>query len=1831
MALDAEERLRRQLQKWREDLVDLTRRNRALSFKATSRGTTLVILAPTPDTIVSRLDEGGEWRFHYPPLTESESEDDALKEALKAEDTELTDDLAPDELLTDVATSRDLSRIVRSISARTSQEFLDKGLRILYLALGAISWKDDGGQDWRSPVYLVPVSLARTNPRSPFLLAATDDDSFINPALVLALNEYGIDLSDIGEAASAREALTEAQARIATTPRFTYEEAVAIATFSFQKEVMYRDLGDNEAAIVGHPIIRALALGPSDAEDVHFDPVPEERLDEIFPPETLASILDADATQRVCIAAAREGKSFVMDGPPGSGKSQTIANIIAELIAVGRSVLFVSEKIAALEVVKQRLDRAELGHYVLEIHSHKATRKQIAQELGKALVERPAPGRTLSATKMAQAARARSALSAYAAAMNDVRQPLGRSLHEVLGRIATLDDAGVLEEPDGIDASLSSETLLEILDVATRLADAWGPVSRAGDFLWRDLADPVEALRKQGDLERLLQQLRSDFVDLTDLAEAVATELGVAVPTDLSEARTLDTICAHLTRRPDVPQHWLTVDDFTGVSGRIGELESLHRGLEQSVTELESRSPGWRDIDPTRLAGFADSILPRFLIEEPTGISLASTVGDVRTLLRTVNSAVDDAQRIRKETTELQASLGIPEEPVTPEDLSRFAALALLARSATPAETPWLDRDGLRTARTAFDALRVIIDELRRDQGMLDGIFTSELRHFDIETLYEGEGSPTPSLGRFSKEGRKNRKALAALTPDGKITDAVVAALPVARSSQRTRRRLVDAEATHGAVLGAHYYRSEETDLDTLEAALGIAEEALQLAGRNADAAALGNAVGRGSIDGAVLARDAESLVQRLTRLIDSITTATALTAARLDGMTLDAITTWLSELARALDETDAQCSVATARDSWTIAETIAFTENTVLAHQSEAEINRRLAEDADLLGPAYLGSDTEWSELQSACDWCTELRRLLGGPIDSVTAGRIQAWEPTALPFGEAISHATDGLDRFTTSFSPARMAELTRDFTLSFANALDMIDAFSTCSDEIAEWGAFTECCERLRSLGIARTLDHGIALSVESGRLADAIERAVLAAWAEEIIARHSGELGHPRAAERDQLVNDFRASDVALVEHAAARVREAANARRPSSVMGTGGIIKREAEKKARHMPIRRLLAEAGGTAQACKPCFMMSPLSVSSFLPPTMRFDTVIFDEASQVRPSDAINAIYRADQVIIAGDERQLPPTSFFDRLNQSDSDEYDEDDLDDFESVLKIAQAGALPPIPLRWHYRSRHESLITYSNYSFYDGRLITFPGAIEEAPDLGVEFVHVPDGVYSRSGARDNPVEARRVVERVIHHATANPGDTLGVVAFSDAQAGRIAYELEAERRKRPDLDKYFAENRLDGFFVKNLENVQGDERDIIIFSVGYAKDEFGKFTLNFGPVNKAGGWRRLNVAFTRARKRVEVVSSILPSDIGDSTSDGVRHLRRYLDYALRGMAALAIPVDPTTGDAESPFEEEVLRVVRAWGFDAVPQVGTAGFRIDIGVRHPERPGAYALGIECDGAMYHSSRVARDRDRLRQQVLEGLGWRLHRIWGTSWYRNRAAAEADLKQAIEDAIAGRTRNAVPKPKEESAPVEVTEVDFSDSPPWALPYAKSTVKARKGTGLSDVTAGPEIERVVTEVVRAEGPVSVDLCMQRVRDAFGMKYLSAQGRDRVDRYIRQLVNRGALDGSEEGFLSAPGSSVSVRVPDDPETKRSIRDVSWAELHEAIRRTVADAHRITDDQLITAIARLFGWARTEEVRNEIRIGIDDLVGQAKLVRAGATIAPRESDLADPPDT
>lgn len=666
--------------------------------------------------------------------------------------------------------------------------------------------------------------------------------------------------------------------------------------------------------------------------------------------------------------------------------------------------------------------------------------------------------------------------------------------------------------------------------------------------------------------------------------------------------------------------------------------------------------------------------------------------------------------------------------------------------------------------------------------------------------------------------------------------------------------------------------------------------------------------------------------------------------------------------------------------------------------------------------GSLWSGSDSRWGALQAIDAWETKVReagvirdfrRAVGAVTDEhQIADLVKRIEQNLT---SALSELSNLLE-LTALDVPAAfgVADLN---TVPLGELIGRVDAWHRHAESVSEWVTFRLELSHLAPMGMP-----SLAALIMQGHIAPATvvdrfkmvldEGLIRDAW------RRLPGLGQFTGVSHDNHVGEFRRLDEQRIEIARSEVRihhHVGMAVAKRTWPAEFAVINREISKKRNHMALRELLARVPNAVRAIKPVFMMSPLSVAQFLKPgAMTFDLLIMDEASQVRPEDALGAIARAKQIVVVGDDKQLPPTSFFNQI-LIDDDDADGAGLGDLDSILGLCVAQNISQRMLRWHYRSRHESLIRVSNHEFYHDDLLVAPAPIDD-PTKGLRFHHIASGVFDRGGSATNRIEAEAVAIAVIEHARSFPQQSLGVGTFSIPQRDAILDALELLRRKNPHLEDFFAPGNREPFFVKNLENVQGDERDVIFISVGYGKDISGYFAMGFGPVSNPGGERRLNVLMTRARDCCRVFSSITADDIdlNRAKSRGAEVLKVFLSYAAD--RRLGVP-KPNNRDHDSEFERQVARAVRTLGFEVHAQVGSAGFFVDLAVVDPEMPGRYLLGIECDGATYHRARWARDRDRLRQDVLEDQGWTIHRIWSTDWFQRPAEQLRGIASKIERA----------------------------------------------------------------------------------------------------------------------------------------------------------------------------------------------------------------------------
>lgn len=1816
--------VRQAIRKWRDGLVNLTGTNRLLNLKPSKTGM-LAIAQPAPGRVLTAVLAGRGYAFRAlrpdPEKGEPAEDEDAVLSDTGPGAPRLS---SPDHLDVDKPAG-DLGRSLRNLYRRSSQAYLDQGLSILYLAFGMLEWSDVDRTEYRSPVLLVPVRLETAGPGVWPILAPTDDDVLVNPALALKLDQqFGIalpaaeNLPETEDEPDLSTFLDQVRDAIGGRGGWRVTDDLILSYFSFAKEAMYRDLLDNEHLIVAHDGVRALALGGTATglrENIHerfaFDEIRDRQIDELAPPETTPLILDADSSQRACIAAALAGKSFVMDGPPGTGKSQTIANIIGVLLHAGKSVLFVSEKAAALDVVRDRLAGKGLDHFLLELHSAKATRKQVADELGRTLLTEPVPPAELGGLDRQRARTRRQQLNEYADAMNRRRDPLGMSLHEVLGRIALLNHVPAAPLPALPGAELTVERYADVREQAKGLADAWRPARQGASFAWRGVTE-------RGSLNALLTQVHQALATLSGthmLNGPLAEATGLRRP---SHAPALAAVLDHVAARPvTVPADWLTAERLTPAQESISALAVMLSAI-AAAQDAAARAAGtsWQAIP-----------LPDTLPELPDLTGVFPPAPDVSGMQAEQVVALADAfdagaDMLASRTASLgslAAMLGLqpPDSFASADDV---LAVARLAEAPYPPERSWLTPAGHASALSAADALRSAASALAAAEAAALAYFTPHALHEDAAGLASRLASHH-GLGKMGGEYRQDKKTLAAFTAPGVSSDAARQRLGLVVAWQQAAAAFAQAEQAHARALG-RYYAGRATDFGAVGGALGVAETALRLV-RGQDTARVAD----------YLAGDRQaSLADLAAGIARDLRTWWESGAAPRElggGAVTDAIA-WLRDqrdLLRAVADRTGTVAAAVGQPV-TAAQAAELVKLRAAADDAHGRLAARQADFDDAFGPLHDGPETDLTAVRDAFAWAARLRELVAGsaaaPLSEAQAKAVSLARSTP-GLENAAAAWRSARDSLLAAFDADRRGSLAADLD-DYADADELIRTLRQDTAGQDEWHAYQRARTSLAAFGLAEVVAYCVGQRVPGEHVAEVIERALLQGWAEQVL-RSDPVLSASRARERDALVAEYRQLDAALIETASGEIIRACNSRRPRPDVGEPGIIAREAQRKRKHMPVRTLLELTRNAALAIKPCFMMSPLTVSQFLPANMRFDVVIFDEASQVLPGDAINCVYRGSSLILAGDQKQLPPTSWM-FAGAGDDEEWTEDgdDAADFESILDLSKgAGVFRNLSLRWHRRSRHEALIAFSNFSFYDGKIITFPGAGGDGPDVGVEFFHVPGGIYRRGTSRDNLVEAAAVAERVIHHYRTRPHMSLGVVAFSESQAAAIDHAVTAARLQHPELEQYFnSDDRLRGFFVKNLETIQGDERDVLIFSVGYGRDEYGKLMMNFGPLNKPGGERRLNVAITRAHYRNEVVASIRAGDISESAgAAGVRHLRRYLDYAERGMAALALDA-ASDDDAESPFEESVIKVIRSWGYEVTPQVGTAGYRIDIGVRHPGQPGAYCLGVECDGYQYHSSRAARDRDRLREDVLRGLGWRLHRIWGTAWYRDRNGAEAALRAAIDKAAAAPLTGLLPgatvsSPQRQARPVMGTrEAVFDATPSWAKPYTVASVpRLLPWVDPSEPGNGYYMADAIMTVVAAEGPLHIEVLRARLRGAWDIGHIGSKIRGNIDDAIAQA---GVI--RDRDFLLLSAGPVTVRTP-VAACKRTVTQVHHTELTTALVEFVKDAAGISEGELSVRVARLYGWERRgPEITARLQERITALLDSGALTGTLASLtAPR----------
>jgi hypothetical protein len=1846
--------MQKRIEDWKCRLIDLSRRNNLLYFKQSKRGT-LVVSSPEPKAIFNKLVlKKNRLEFWTPPeelLTGREDQrTPSINREIPESESQTSKPLA-NQLVCEKITRADLDRILKNLHRRSLADYRERGVRILHAAFGELIWKDIvTNEEVRSPLVMVPIELSRETIRKPFSISVpqVEEEAVLNPALQVKIkSDFKIDLPPLPEEwenESLIEYFKTFEMAVADLG-WKVENKVSIGLFSFHKLVIYKDLDVNSAIVANHSIIRAIA-GVKDSKLV-LDDLPEERdVDRIENPEETFRVLDADSSQRVSIDFAMQGQSFVMQGPPGTGKSQTIANIIAECIARGKSVLFVSEKMAALEVVYKRLSDVGLAHFCLELHSSKANKQQVVAELKRCLDEQLVHGKLPSAHEFEKMKQMREQLNGYVVALHAQQPLLQKSAYEVLGLLAELEKMPYVQVGFSNPGSLTPQKMNELEELTSHLKNVWQVVEEA-EFPWRGYRGNRYNLEIRAELTEQLEEIISTINLLRIESSNYAKKLGLVAPSNLNTVNWLIGVSNLLKESPMPEAAWVT-------DPKIDQLISEADAYQKTVEECNAaRTSLLERFDPSLFALMLNTSVDlekALLTVENLIVPLSIKEGELLQkrgrLLDLVKNTPSLMQKWKQRCLELNHYFGLEDQTFSPQQVGKLARIADLCFSEEKPEVSWFDpsffehtQEITQKAKKAYKEYNELRERLRQQYD--DGIY-----ELDLENLVKRYSSYQGAFKIFSSNYRRDQKDIAVLTHEGKVPKTVMRDLIDARKAKslksETETYLADVKDSLG-----HFYKGYETDFQRVDKALETTAEIYKILGGSSIPKELAELISYPTIPSQEIKQAANELNETLTKWKQLVSELITIVPPHLPTSNLSIIETPFKELEEWTNETARQFTplyeltreiTATVKkeEPGNYSELIQDLKRAEKIRRKEAEILNAKELLRTKFGSRFSDLRTNWSDIISVLQWTKKCQEYFTDYKIPEAFALLVAQGGASAPPREELLRLYD--------VTPKVLADLELKFEtgalyrrkelqdIELETMHNRVKELRDRVDDLQILMDFKEAKNRFDLAGLEEFFNRLVDQHPPSDQLVNVFRRGAYQEWINNLY-NMDPRLGDFRRENHEQLIQEFRKLDQELIKLTTNCVIEEANSRKPQDILiqatdSEVNTLLKEAAKKRRLMPIRTLLQKIPHILPRIKPCMLMSPISVSQFLDSeVMKFDLILFDEASQIVPEDAICSIYRGKCVVVAGDNKQLPPTSFFQKslIDDMDWDEMTDADVEVFDSILDECLGIGLPVKTLRWHYRSRHEDLIAFSNNYFYDGSLVTFPSAEANHRALGVKFFHVPDGIYDRGGRRDNLKEAEVVADLVFEHFKEYPKKTLGVVTFSIAQMEAVEDAIDRRLDLQPEFEQYFREDRLEGFFVKNLENVQGDERDVMIFSVGYGRDQQGLITMNFGPLNKPGGERRLNVAVTRAREKTILVSSIKSSDMDleATKAAGVRSLYHYLEYAEKGPDIL-LSRKPQDNGFTSPLEKEVAEEIRRMDYQIDTNVGCSDYKIDIGVIDPANPGHYLLGVECDGLTYLSSSSARDRDRLREQVLNNLGWRIHRIWSPTWVARKESEVRKLKEALEQPCrtSQKQETKTKTTTEQKTPTingEVKKVQFGGIEMIGIPYKVHPLKATFNSYIKVPISKPpytqtqrnefyfpanraQQSRLLAELVTEEGPIHFEYAVHRLATAWGLRRTTPKVNQAVKEAADLLLKEHKIVAKGDFLWPIDLVEVPVRVPttNDPESKRLPEHIPPEEIENAMKQIAQYSLGIGYEALLFETGKVFGFVHGGERVREIML-------------------------------
>jgi transcription elongation GreA/GreB family factor len=1546
----------------------------------------------------------------------------------------------------------DLERRLNGMISKAKTFEQETGISVMRVAFGFLEWQDPArpiGKKYLSPLVLLPVSVTpRKSVEGPvYRLEGTGDDPEINLVLAEKLRqEFGIEIPPF-EAGSVEAYFEQLNSIKDKKLSWIVRRQVVLGVFPSSRMAMYEDLDTSRTDFSENNIVESVIVGSGSAgggaiaEEYHVD-------DPQIEMEVPILVKKADQSQFSVLVDLARGKTFAVQGPPGTGKSETIVNAIAAAINSGKKVLFVAEKAAALKVVNARLVDIGLGEFALPLLAGRTSRDEFMKSIRARMPLREGKPRDLEAN-LTRFGKAREALAEYLSILSREWDGTKRTVHEVLG--SAIASAPILENfpreillDSGLPSTeLTLNELAEIESIISRFAEAYRTMEEQPSF-WRGISCLDATPRK---IDYILHR---------------ASEAAKAAQTKLETKRALTEFDVDLhTSDADIERTNLAIIAVSKAAGlsvaeshaAIFDVENVRR-LQTFFEQCADSESMWQSLSAA--------------VHEPLN---ASVVGDIQRIqaiceeanLRNLNQS-DLASKASERTNrasgvnllKAQIERFVTHWPSAAAwDLSEIADAARLAhefRDILPLRTAQLAE---QNARSTLKNLISTGESIRGRKAEIASEFHSSI--FKLRPEIENASGALRNAGRLSilSSAYRDSKSFYMKHTRAKsfVVEDAAKHLDAAAACLRDIEDFVE-HSRNSAVFGAGFIGTE-TDFDAYKKLIAFYELVESQF----------NQIDQREIRSFLKSADTDYLLS-LPILPNGGLPGKASNVASLGAR--------LQAEADALN--DAHRKLTPLIKHFKNSSEVAISELPQLSEQlSEFQTLSSKLDSFEtgrkILGQGFRGWRTppdDWKALLEAAQILSE-SGAVGEPI------RLAIERGSAQALAKGLSAAMVAVDDYKNKIK-AVSEEASHDFTgpLSVFDESEASAALGTAASDRSGLG---------RSIGLAALRseleDKGVIFTVETiidstGKTQDLgkIVSALLHRGAAERIYKFfGGELRHYSGIRLESLRSQMKEADEKIMELSRKLIRAnlIASAVPPQGIsrgrvseMTERALLEYLSDMKRISVPVRDIIRRSFHAIQELKPIWMMSPLAIAQYVPKDgPGFDLCIIDEASQMPPADAIGALYRCRQAMVVGDSKQLPPTNFFQQFIDDTVTSDDDADPVTEESILEKTASAFKPSRTLRWHYRSRHSGLIRFSNKIMYQDDLVVFPSSDEDRPEMGVHLVNT-GGLYK---SNMNEIEAKAVIDAALSFMKDEPDRSLGIVAVNQKQADYIREQLDREISRNSYASRYVenwskTSEGLEEFFVKNIENVQGDERDVIFISTVYGPSSQGQKAMQrFGPINGEGGKRRLNVLFTRSKLSIRTFTSLSSADITatEHGNSGAWMLKRWLEYSA-GMQ-FDVANDEPGGPFESPFEQHVAEMIKDMGYTAIPQVGSAGFWIDIGVRHADWPHGFVLGVECDGAAYHSSRSARDRDHYRQAVLEGLGWSIHRIWSTDWYQDPENEKKRLKKAIDERLAAlRTRgNRRTAPMQADASDEKIVTFQKPDPAKMVPAKSNSFKAKNG------------------------------------------------------------------------------------------------------------------------------------------------------------------------------